>query len=70
MNGQATPGSYGHMIMTLAQGLEIAQAKGWISEDEATTEFRSRCKTIVEAKEREKEIDALRDRIEELERED
>lgn len=65
--GPATPGSYGHLIYTLAQGLDLSVTKGWLSEDEAKREFRSHVQVVQEDEVKQERIKELEAHVAEME---
>jgi len=67
--GPATPGSYGHLIYTLAQGIDLAVTKGWLTEDEGKREFRSHVQVVQEDEVKAERIKALEAELEEREQE-
>lgn len=70
MNGAPTPGSYGHAIMTLAQGLEIAVREKWVTKSEAKAEFRANVRTVKSKDELKKALEETKRQLEELEKEE
>lgn len=46
--GPGTAGSYGFLLKSIAEGLEIALTRNWLTEDEAKREYRSHVQVVQE----------------------
>lgn len=63
----STPGSYGHMLMSMAEGLKVAVESGWMDNEEAKAEFRSHVLLLQKRHDAKLRAIALRTQADELE---
>lgn len=66
----STPGSYGHMLMSMAEGLRVAVENDWMNNEEAKAEFRSHVLLLQKRRDARMKAASLRTQAEELEGEE
>lgn len=65
--GPSSAGSYGFLVKALAEGLDIAHTKGWLTDEEAKREFRSHVHVIQEDEVRTQRIAELEAEVQHME---